>query len=132
MTARARKPKVVTLKDAYETEFARREMERRKADEELRARQAKDEAGVEALYAALRADGKFLKGHGLTADRRGFQAMVDHERFRIAASFENGQATVTCSHRSAAGALSGPRQAVAEDVEGALRLIAQFLADEIR
>ena len=33
MTTRARKPKVLTLKDAFETEFARREMERRTRDE---------------------------------------------------------------------------------------------------
>ena len=132
MISRTARPKALSLKDAYEKEHARREMERRKADEEMRARQAMDRAGVELLFAALNADPELLKDHDLTADRRGYQVMLDHQSCRIAPYFEGGLATVTHSRRSSIGALTHPKQETAESVEDALRLIAQFLADEIR
>jgi hypothetical protein len=131
MTARTRKPKPLSLKDAYETEFARRELERRKQEEAERLQQEKDLADAEVLHGALLTDMEFLATRGLTADRRRYMVSLDHARFRITAYFEGGKAAITLSDRR--GAASQPkRQETAEDVADALRLIALMLVDEIR
>ncbi|MGN6557623.1 MAG: hypothetical protein ACTHLH_06380 [Solirubrobacterales bacterium] len=124
----------LTLKDAFETEFARREMERRAREEAERRQQEADLAGAEALHAALTADAEFLASRSLTADRRRYTVALDHERFRISAYFEAGSINVTLSDKraAAAGASVPRRQETVEGVPAALRAIAQFLVDEIR
>ncbi|MCR5875566.1 hypothetical protein LRS10_16110 [Phenylobacterium sp. J426] len=131
----SRKPKPsVTLKDAFETEFARREMERRAREEAERLQQEQDLAKAEALFDAINSDAKFLKAHGLTVDRRRYTVSVDHANFRIAAYFEDGQASVTSADKRFAspGAATPRKQESVATVEDAVRIIAQFLADEIR
>jgi len=131
VTAKARKPQVLTLKDAFETEFARREMERRAREDAERQQQEADLAGAQALYEAATADGDFLAGHGLTADVRRYTVSLDHARFRIAAYFEGGKASVTLSDKR--GAAAAPRkQEIVENADDALQIMAQFLADETR
>ena len=134
MPARTKKPKpALTLKDAFETEYARREMERRAHEEAERRQQEEDLAKAEALFEAIGADAKFLKSHGLTVDRRRYTVSVDHKNFRIAAYFEAGQASVTSADKrfSSPGSATPRKQESAATVEDALRIMAQFLADEI-
>ena len=126
-------PRPLSLKDAFETEFARREMERRAQQEAERRLQEQDLAGAERLVAALSADPAFLETHGLTVDRRRYTVSLDHERFRIAAYFEAGAVSVTATDtRNAAPGALPRRQETADSVETALRIIAQFLVDETR
>lgn len=134
MTTKARRAKALTLKDAFETEFARREMERRARDEAERKQQEADLAGAQALYAAISADGDFLSQRGLSADLRRYTVSLDHENYRIATYFEAGKASVTLSDkRNAIPGTAAPRkQETVESVEDALKVMAQFLADETR
>lgn len=136
MTARRSKTaaRPLTLKDAFETEFARREMERRQREEAERRQQEADLAGAEALHVALTADAEFVESLGLTADRRRYTVALDHERFRVSAYFEAGSVNITLSDkRAAAAGASVPRhQQTVEGVQDALRVIALFLVDEIR
>jgi hypothetical protein len=133
MSQRARKPRPFTLKDAYETEYARRELERRREEEAAREQQAKDLADSEMLHGAFLADPDFLESHGLSADRRRYMVSLDHGRFRITAYFEGGKASITLTDKRGAPAAAAPkRQETAEDVAEALRLIALMLVDEIR
>ena len=123
-----------TLKDAFETEYARRELERRARDEAERRQHEADLAGAEALHAALVADPEFLASHGLAADRRRYAVALDHERFRVTAYFEAGVVAVTLSDKRAApaGATVPRRQDKVAGTPDALRVIAQFLVEEIR
>lgn len=132
MTVRARKPKVLTLKDAFETEFARREMERRARNEAVRKQQEDDLAGAQALHEAITGDGDFLAKRGLTADLRRYTVSLDHDNYRIAAYFEGGKASVTLSDKRGAtpGSAAPRKQEIVESVEAALQVMAQFLADE--
>ena len=136
MTARrgrtAAKP--LTLKEAFETEFARREMERRARQEAERRQQEADLAGAGALHAALAADPEFLESRGLTADRRRYAVVLDHDRYRITAYFEHGVIAVTLSDKRTVptGAIAPRRQENVESVPDALRVIAQFLVEETR
>lgn len=132
MTARTRKPKVLTLKDAFETEFARREMERRARDEAVRQQQEADLAGAQALHAAISSDAAFLTGRGLSADVRRYTVSLDHKNFRIAAYFEGGKVSITLSDKRGAtpGSAAPRKQETVEGVETALQVMAQFLADE--
>jgi hypothetical protein len=134
VTARTRKPKRLTLKDAFQVEFERREAERREREEAERRQQEQDLANAEALFAAVTADPKFLAERDLIADRRRYTVSLDHKNFRIAAYFEAGAASVTLSDkRSAVAGTAAPRkQEAADSVEAAIRLMAQFLADETR
>jgi hypothetical protein len=134
MSARTRKPKTLTLKDAFETEFARREMERRERDEAERRQQEQDLANAEALFAAVTTDPDFLVKRELIADRRRYTVSLDHKNFRVAAYFEAGKAAVTLSDkRSATTGTAAPRkQESVEGVEEALKVMAAFLADETR
>lgn len=129
MTVQTKKPKLLSLKDAFETEFARREMERRARDEAVRRQQEADLANAQTLHAAVDADRDFLADRELAADVRRYTVSLDHKTFRIAAYFEGGKASVTLSDKR--GAASAPRkQATVEGVEDALKVMAQFLADE--
>jgi hypothetical protein len=132
MTTRTKKPKALSLKDAFETEFARREMERRAREEAERAQQAADLAGAQALHAAITADGDFLASRALAADLRRYTVSLDHKNFRIAAYFEGGKAAVTLSDKrtTAPGSAAPRKQETVEGVEDALAVMAQFLADE--
>ncbi|MBL8772890.1 MAG: hypothetical protein JNK30_16025 [Phenylobacterium sp.] len=134
MTAATRKPPALTLKDAFETEFARRDAERAAREEAERAQQAADLASAQALHAAVSADGDFLAVRGLTADVRRYTVSLDHALFRIAAYFEAGRASVTLSDKRTAspGSTAPRKQEIVESVEDALKVMANFLADETR
>ena len=134
MTTRTKKPKGLSLKDAFETEFARRQMERRAREEAERKQQEADLAGAEALHAALTADGDFLAAKGLSVDIRRYTVTLDHADFRIAAYFEAGKANVTTADKRTAnpGSTALRKRETAESVEDALKVMAQFLADETR
>ena len=131
---RTRKPKALTLKDVFEAEFARREMERRARDEAERKQQEQDLANAQALHAAVSADGDFLHKKGLTADLRRYTVSLDHNNYRVAAYFEGGKASVTLSDKrmSSPGSAAPRKQETVETVEDALKVMAQFLADETR
>ena len=133
MNSRSKK-KTITLKDAFEIEFARREMERREREEAERKQQEQDLANAEALYVAVTADPDFLVKRDLIADRRRYTVSLDHRNFRVAAYFEAGTASVTLSDkRSATTTTAAPRkQETVESVEDALKTMAAFLADETR
>jgi hypothetical protein len=134
VSARTRKPRVLTLKDAFETEFARREMERRAREEAERKQQEADLAAANALHAAISADGDFLAKRGLAADLRRYTVSLDHKNYRIAAYFEGGKASVTLSDKRGVttGSAAPRKQETVESVEDALKVMAQFLADEAR
>jgi hypothetical protein len=134
MSVRSKKPKGLSLKDAFETEFARREQERRERDEAERKQQEQDLADAEALYGAVTADPEFLVKRELIADRRRYTVSLDHRNYRVAAYFEAGRASVTLSDkRSATTSTAAPRkQESVEGVEAALQTMAAFLADETR
>ncbi|PZQ53592.1 MAG: hypothetical protein DI570_23930 [Phenylobacterium zucineum] len=134
MTARIKQPRPLTLKDAFETEFARREMERRAKAEAERRQQEADLENAQALYAAVTADGDFLASRNLTAEVRRYTVSLDNADYRIAAYFEAGQANVTLSDKrtATAGAAAPRKQQIVESVEDALQVMAQFLADETR
>lgn len=131
---RSKKPKPLSLKDAFETEFARREMERRARDEAERKQQEADLANAQALHAAVGADGDFLHQRGLVADLRRYTVSLDHKNYRVAAYFEGGKASVTLSDKrtSSPGSAAPRKQETVETVEDALKVMAQFLADETR
>jgi hypothetical protein len=134
LSVRSRKPKTLSLKDVFETEFARREMERRARDEAVRKQQEQDLANAQALHAAVSSDGDFLHQRGLTADLRRYTVSLDHDHYRVAAYFEGGKASVTLSDKrmSSPGSAAPRKQETVETVEDALKVMAQFLADETR
>ncbi len=134
MSVRSKKPNALTLRDAFETEFARREMERRARDEAERKQQEQDLASAEALHAAVSSDGVFLADRGLTADLRRYTVSLDHKNYRVATYFEAGKANVTLSDKrtSSPGSAAPRKQETVETVEDALKVMAQFLADETR
>jgi hypothetical protein len=134
VTTRTKKAKVLSLKDAFETEFARREMERRAREEAERKQHEVDLANAQALYDAVVADGDFLTARKLTADVRRYTVSLDHENFRIAAYFEGGKASITLSDKrgTTPGSAAPRKQETVETVGDALQVMAQFLADEAR
>ena len=134
MSVRSRKTKELSLKDAFEIEFARREMERREREDSERKQQEQDLANAETLFAAATSDPEFLVKRDLIADRRRYTVSLDHKNFRIAAYFEAGRASVTLSDkRTATTGTAAPRkQETVESVEDALKVMATFLADETR
>jgi hypothetical protein len=134
MTTRTKKSEALTLKDAFEAEFARRELERRQREEAERRQQEQDLSNAKALHAAVSADGDFLQSRALTADLRRYTVSLDHNLYRIAAYFEAGKAMVTLSDKRTAnpGSAAPRRQETVEGVEDALKVMAQFLADETR
>jgi len=134
MTTRTRKESVLSLKDAFEVEFARREMERRNREDAERRQQEEDLARAERLHEALSADPEFLHARELTVDRRRYTVSIDHRDYRIAAYFEAGKASVTAADkRTASTPTAAPRkQQTVESVDEALAVMAQFLVDETR
>lgn len=134
MTTRTKKPKTLSLRDAFETEYARRDMERRARAEAERKQQEQDLANAQSLHAAVSADGDFLHQRGLTADLRRYTVSLDHDNYRVAAYFEGGKASVTLSDKrtTSPGSAAPRKQETVETVEDALQVMAQFLADETR
>ena len=132
--ARTKKAKTLTLKDAFETEYARRELERRAREEAEKKQQEQDLADAKALHAAVSADGDFLAKRALAADLRRYTVSLDHKLYRIAAYFEGGRATVTLSDKRTTnpGSAAPRKQETVEGVADALKVMAQFLADETR
>lgn len=126
------KTRPLTLKAAFESEFARREMERLAREDAERKQQEQDLAGAQALHAALTADEAFLASRDLTAEIRRYTVALDHADYRIGAYFEGGRTSVTLSDKRTAnpGSAAPRRQETVEGVEAALRVMAQFLADE--
>ena len=134
MTARQKKAQALSLRDAFDAERARREMERREREDAERRQHEQDLSGAEALFAAISADPAFLEDHELTADRRRYTVSLDHRTFRVSAYFEAGSVGVTLSDKRNAipGAAAPRKQETVNGVEDALKVMAQFLADEIR
>jgi hypothetical protein len=135
MTSKTKKPRTLSLKDAFDVEYARREMERRKRDEAERKQQEEDLERATQLLEALEADPGFLSERNLAVDRRRYTVSVDHQDFRIAAYFEAGKATVTLSDKrtpATPGAVAPRKQQTVESLEEALAVMAQFLVDESR
>jgi hypothetical protein len=137
MTSKTKKPQTerLSLKDAFDLEYARREMERRKRDEAERKQQEEDLARATELLAALEADPEFLHARNLSVDRRRYTVSIDHNDFRIAAYFEAGKASVTLSDKrtpATPGTAAPRKQQTVESVEEALAAMAQFLVDETR
>jgi len=135
MTSKTKKPQALSLKDAFDLEYARRQMERRKRDEAERKQQEEDLAHAAELLAALETDPAFLASRQLTVDRRRYTVSIDHNDFRIAAYFEAGKATVTLSDKrtpATPGTVAPRKQQTVETVEDALAVMAQFLVDETR
>ena len=134
MTSKTKKGKApgLTLKDAFEVEFARREMERRKREEAERKQQEADLAAAEELFAILKSDPAFLAKRELVVDRRRYTVSLDHRDYRVQAYFEAGQANVTASDKrtTVPGSVAPRKQLKVDSIEEALRTMAQFLVDE--
>lgn len=134
MTTKTKKPAKLSLKAAFEAEYAKRQAERREREEAERKQQEADLAHATELHELLAADEEFLAGRGLTVDRRRYTVSIDHEHYRIQAYFEAGRASVTSADKrtTAPGSAAPRKQETVESVEDALRVMAQFLADETR
>jgi hypothetical protein len=132
MTENKTKTATLSLKAAFEDEQLRREAARRAREDAERRQQEEDLARAEELESALRADAAFLSDHALTLDRRRYTVSLDHADFRIAAYFEAGRASVTSADKRTAhpGATAPRKQESVDTVPDALRVMAQFLADE--
>jgi hypothetical protein len=134
MTKDKAKAAQLSLKDAYEAERTRRESLRREKEEAERRQQEEDLTRAEELEATLSADAEFLADHELKLDRRRYTVSLDHADFRIAAYFEAGKASVTAADkRSTLPGAAAPRKSeMVDTVADALRVMAQYLADETR
>jgi hypothetical protein len=134
VTTKTKKPKGLSLKDAFEAEYEQRLAERRAREDAERKQQETDLAHATELYEVLAADQAFLKKHALAVDRRRYTVSLDHEDFRIAAYFEAGKASVTSADKrfTTSGSAAPRKQESVESVEDALRIMAKFLADEVR
>ena len=124
----------LSIKDAFETEQTRRDAQRREKEDAERRQQEDDLARAEDLEGALKADAGFLAEHGITLDRRRYTVSLDHAEFRIAAYFESGRASVTSADKRNAnpGAPAPRKSEIVDTVADALRVMAQYLADEAR
>ena len=124
----------LSIRDAFEAEQVRRDALRREKEEAESRQQEEDLARAEELEGALRADADFLAQRELTLDRRRYTVSLDHADFRIAAYFEAGRASVTSADKRTAlpGATAPRKQESVETVADALRVMAQYPADEIR
>lgn len=136
MTAPTRRspPTTLSLRHAFEVEQARREAERYAREEAERRQQEHDLASAEQLYDALIGDPDFLRQHSLKVDWRRYSVDLDNPDFRIRAYFEAGRATVTVGDKRNVAISSSPAPLKRAEVEGvaeALKVVAQFLADEI-
>ena len=124
----------LSIKDAFEAEQARRDAMRREKEDAERRQQEEDLARAEELEGALRADAGFLAEHELTLERRRYTVNLDHAEFRIAAYFEAGAASVTSADKRDVhpGAAAPRKHESVDTVADALRVMAQYLADETR
>jgi hypothetical protein len=124
----------LSLKEAFEAERTRRDILRRAKEDEERRQQEEDLARAEELEGALAADPGFLAEHELKLDRRRYTVSLDHADFRIAAYFESGKASVTSADKRTTlpGAAAPRKQETVDTVADALRVMAQYLADETR
>lgn len=122
----------MSFRQAFEAEHARRDAERHEREETERLQQEADLARAEQLYESLAGDPGFLADKGLTVDRRRYTVTLDHADFRISAYFEAGRAVLTSSDKRNAvpGAASQRKQEMVDTVDDALRVMAQYLADE--
>jgi hypothetical protein len=122
----------LSIKDSFEAEQVRRDAARRAKEDAERRQQEEDLARAEELEGALKADADFLAQHELTLDRRRYTVSLDHADFRIAAYFESGRASITSADKRTAlpGATAPRKQESVETVADALRVMAQYLADE--
>ncbi len=137
MNAPTRKspPNTLSLRHAFEVEQARREAERFAREEADRRQQEEDLSRAEQLYDALISDPSFLSAHRLTVDWRRYTVLLESPDFRIRAYFEAGRATITAGDKRNVAASASPAPSRREEVESvaeALRVVAQFLADEIQ
>ncbi len=128
-------PNKLSLRHAFEVEQARREAERFAREEAERRQQEEDLFRAEQLYDAVIGDPAFLAAHGLAVDWRRYTVMIESDAFLIRAYFEAGKASVAIGNkRQGAGASATAAPLKREEVDSvaeALRLVAQFLADEI-
>jgi hypothetical protein len=122
----------LSLKEAFLAEQTRRDLARREREDAERRQQEEDLFRAEELEGALAADAAFLAEHGLTLERRRYTVTLDHADFRIATYFEAGQASVTAADKrtTPSGSAAPRKQQMVEGVADALRVMAQFLADE--
>lgn len=136
MTSETKNPKAaLSLRDAFDLEYARRQMEERKREEAERRQQEEDLARASQLLDALEREPDFLGARALTVERRRYTVTIDHRDFRIAAYFEAGKATVTLSDKrtpATPGTVAPRKQQIVDSVEEALAVMAQFLVDESR
>ena len=124
----------LSLRAAFEVERAKRDAERRQREEAERQQQESDLARSEELYDALIGDPNFLSAHGLTVDWRRYTVLLESAEFRIRAYFEAGEAVITIGDKrnvSAAGSPAPRKREVVNSVAEALRVVAEFLVDEI-
>ncbi|THD54881.1 hypothetical protein [Phenylobacterium sp.] len=132
--ARKNAPTTLSLRHAFEVEQARREAERYAREEADRRQQEEDLSRAEQLYDALIGDPAFLTAHNLTADWRRYSVHLESPEFRIRAYFEAGQASITVGDKRNVAVSATPAPMKREEVDSvadALRVVAQFLADEI-
>ena len=137
MNAPTRKspPSTLSLRHAFEVEQARREAERYAREEAERRQQEEDLSRAEQLYDAVIADPGFLAAHKLTVDWRRYSVDIESPDFRIRAYFEDGVATITVGDKRNVAVAATPAPVKREEVDSvadALRVVAQFLADEIQ
>ena len=136
MTARTNPSEMssLSLRAAFEVERAKRDAERRQREEAERQQQEADLARSEELYDALIGDPAFLSAHGLTVDWRRYTVLLESSEFRIRAYFEAGEAVITIGDKRSVAAAGSPaprKREVATSVPEALRIVAEFLVDEI-
>lgn len=127
-------PATLSLRHAFEVEQARREAERYAREEAERRQQEEDLSRAEQLYDALISDPGFLATHSLTVDWRRYTVLLESPDFRIRAYFEAGQATVSVGDKRNVAVSATPSPLKSEQVDSvadALRVVAQFLADEV-
>jgi len=128
--------RLMSLRQAFEAEHARRAAERKAREEAEQAQQEADCATAEALRDRLAADQAFLdeKGLKLTMSATHLTVLLEHPDYEIRAYVEADSITVrTSDRRSASTSTAAPRkQQTVESVDDAVMVIAQFLADETR
>ena len=127
-------PTTLSLRHAFEVEQARREAERSAREEAERRQQEEDLSRAEQLYDALICDPGFLAAHNLTVDWRRYTVLLESPDFRIRSYFEAGEASVSVGDKRNVAVSATPSPLKREEVDSvadALRVIAQFLADEI-
>ncbi len=135
LSRRKSPPTNLSLKHAFEVEQARRDSERHAREEAERRQQEEDLDRAEQLYDAVTGDPAFLAEHGLTVDWRRYTVILESNTLRIRAYFEAGKASVAVGDKRQVAAASAPAPLKREEVDSvpdALRLMAQFLADEIQ